>query len=166
MMYRISRVILSISSLLLIAGCASEEVDNQVTGPITQVYEASYEEVWQALQKTMASYPIKLNNSDTGQIETDTIRPEKMWQPVHKKKDPSPGLRYTIKAATIKGVKGKDKEAVRLTIEKVVTLERDFFAGAEHVPSDGLEEESIFYRVQREITLQRSLKSAFDQGKL
>jgi hypothetical protein len=154
-------------AVITLAGCTHQETaEPTVMGPLTQVYEASFEEVWRSLQKTLAYYPIQLNNADTGIIETDVIRPDKMWRPAQKSKPFSPGLRYVIKAAAIKGVKGQDKEAIRLSIEKIVTIERDFFAGTERQPSDGLEEESIFYRVQREITLERSLKAAYDQGKL
>jgi hypothetical protein len=166
----ISRATLWTSNFLLalsLSACATQDkTAGKVTGPIVQVYEATFEEVWRATQKTLAVYPIKINNADLAQLETEVIRPDKMWQPSHTNKGASSGTRYFLKVSAVKGVKGKDKEAIRLSLEKVITLERDFFAGAERVPSDGLEEESIFYRIQREITLERSLKAAYDQGKL
>lgn len=161
------RGIFNLTFILSLSACATQDKDaGKVMGPLIHVYDATFEEVWRATQKTLAHYPIRINNADLAQLETEVIRPDKMWRPVHTKKQPSSGLRYFIKVSAVKGVKGRDKEAVRLSVEKVVTLERDFFAGPERVPSDGLEEESIFYRIQREITLDRSLKAAYEQGKL
>ena len=147
-------------------GCASFQPPADPPSSYSAVFEANYDDLWRALQKALAHYPIRLNNSDTGQLETDVVKPDQMWQPAHQHIDYSPGERYTIKVLATRGQVHGATEAVRLTIDKTMTIERDFFAGEQKKMSDGLEEQMIFYRIQRELTLEQSLKAAYEKGQL
>lgn len=154
---------LSIFSLLI--GCAA--LDKKAPQEsYSAVFQANYDELWRALQKSISRYPIRLNNADTGQLETDTIKPAQMWQPPHQKREISPGERYHIKVYATRGAASGKTESVRLTIEKVMTIERDFFAGEQRKYSDGLEEKAILYRIQRELTMEQSLKNAYENGQM
>lgn len=166
---RTSLVTLLIFSSLQL-GCAlfdsnSNEAQD-LREPVIDVYDASYDETWRALQKAFSRYPIRLNNSDTGELETDIIKPDQMWQPPHKKIKYSPGQRYYIRVLATKGFGPNKKVSTRVSIEKVMTIDRDFFSGSERQASDGLEEKSLHYRVQRELTIERAVKAAYDQGKI
>ncbi|MEK6556574.1 MAG: hypothetical protein AABZ31_15095, partial [Bdellovibrionota bacterium] len=63
------------SCSLALTGCALSDKDSDATveqlEPVVQVYEATYDEVWRAMQKAFSRYPIRLNNADTGELETD-----------------------------------------------------------------------------------------------
>lgn len=150
---------------LWISGCAALS-QKEPPSTYSAVFTASYDELWRALQKAMARYPIRMNNADTGQLETDIIKPDQMWQPAHEKRNYSPGERYAIKVFSTRGQARGKSEVTRLTIEKVMTIERDFFAGEQRRTSDGLEEKMLLYRIQRELTMDQSLKAAFENGQL
>lgn len=155
----------TLSIFSLITGCAALS-PKEPQESYSAVFQANYDELWRALQKSISRYPIRLNNADTGQLETDLIKPAQMWQPAHEKREFSPGERYFIKVSTTRGEMRGKTESVRLTIEKVMTIERDFFAGEQKKYSDGLEEKSILYRIQRELTMEQSLKNAYENGQL
>ena len=52
------------------------------------------------------------------------------------------------------------KESTRVTIEKKIEVFKDFVSNTEFIPSDGLEEQSLFYRIEREIIVDKALKNA------
>jgi hypothetical protein len=58
--------------------------------------------------------------------------------------------------------KGKveGREGIRVTINKNIEKKRDFFSEAEVLPTDGLEEKVIFYRMERELIIDEALKKA------
>lgn len=164
-MYRATAVIFSLSIALLLVSCTGASKREGRLGPVTRVLMGDYDKVWRATQKALATYPIRLNNIDTGQIETDVIRGLKVWTPPHAPDAKQPGLRYFLRFSLIKGdIAGKP--SVEVNIEKIKTLEKNFFAEEERLPSDGLEEESLLYRIEREMVLERSLDKAFQQNKI
>jgi hypothetical protein len=161
--------ILLISSLsLAVSGCALFEPAPQsapdINAPVTKVIPGDADEIWRAIQKAMVQYPIQVNNSDQGVIETDVIKAENAWQAPFEKKKEKRNLRYVLKVNVVKG-RVKNQNSSRVTISKVAALERDFFSGESKLPSDGLEERTLLYRIERELTLERSLRKAFERGK-
>ena len=52
------------------------------------------------------------------------------------------------------------KAATKVTLTKDVTLQSDFFSDPKFLPSDGLEEKTILYRIGREIQIERALAKA------
>jgi hypothetical protein len=56
--------------------------------------------------------------------------------------------------------KTEGRESTRVTVEKKIERLRDFFSEADPLPSDGLEEKVIFYRIEREIVIADALKKA------
>ena len=143
-------------------GSKSSEQEASILGPISRTYSFEYDKVWRALQKSLARYPIKVNNVDAGIIETDDIKGLKVWSPPHKPKVKQPGLRYNFKIALIRGEK-QGKEATEVTIEKFLRINKNFFADEKRLPSDGLEEEGLHYRIQRELTIEKALDAAYEK---
>ena len=62
----------------------------------------------------------------------------------------------------ILNVKGalEARQATKVTIVKETQLQVDFFSDPRSLPSDGLEEKSILYRIGREIQVERALAKA------
>lgn len=170
-MFRARAWICSLTLLVLCSSCSYlqkksyDAEEQEVLGPKSAVIEGSYDRVWRATQKAMAYYPIRINNVDTGIVETEVIKGLQVWNPPHRPPTRQPGLRYYLKIALIKGVQGQNP-ATEVSVEKIVTIERNFFSGEERLPSDGLEEESILYRIQRELIMEKSLDRAYEQNKL
>lgn len=127
-------------------------------GSVTEVFLGSYDEVWRATQKALVKYPIRVNNSDTGLLQTDYIRGAKAYRPPHSKDKPSSGYRHQITLRLAKGsIKGRP--AVKVTVTKTPEIQRDFFSNSAELESDGIEERVILYRIRREISLEKIVGS-------
>jgi hypothetical protein len=126
------------------------------------VYPESFEKVWRATQKSMAKFPLQVNNVETGQIETEVLRGSQRWSPPHQRPKNEPGLRTQMLVKLIAGQNAEGRASTEVAIEKRMTLEKNFFAQGQLIPSDGLEEDALFYRIERELTLERGLDRAFE----
>ena len=126
--------------------------------PREQIYYASFDQVWRATQLALQKYPIRVNNMDLGVLETDNIKGYKVWMPPHRKSS-SGGLSYKLNVRVVRGaVEGRG--SVRVTVMKDLEKKRDFFAATQKLPSDGLEEKSILYRIRRELLIDKALQRA------
>lgn len=144
----------------LFSGCVSSPSSSVVKSysPKERVYFRPYDEVWRATQLAFSHYPIKMNNMDLGIIETDFVKGDQIWSPPHKREKNYTGLKYTITARIIAG-KSKKRKGTKVSIFKKVEKQRDFFAKVEKLPSDGLEEMSLLYRIGRELKIERALQN-------
>lgn len=145
-----------------ISGCADKPIipRKSVIAQASQqrVYYFPYDSVWRATQLAL-KYPIAVNNMDNGIIETDNIRAIDGFQSPTSEKDPSSGISYKITLTLSKG-RYDGRDAVRVNIRKKTERRRDFFAEAEDIESDGLEEQVIFYRIERELIVEDALKKS------
>lgn len=123
-----------------------------------KVFYSTYDEVWRAAHAVL-KYPIVVDNQDTGMIETDYIKGVDGWIAPESDKKTSSGLRYKIVMIFAQG-KFNGKDSVRVTIEKKIEILRDFFSEPEVMESDGYEEKVIFYRMEREIIINKALQKA------
>lgn len=148
-------------TLLILTSCSStpdpETFTRKVSGPEIADIPASYEAVWRATLQTMGKYPLKTYDEDTGVIETDYIRGQNIWMPPYKKEYGAGGFRYKINVKLIK-VKSQRGPNIRVVVLKLPEIQKDFFSSPTKVSSDGLEELSIVYRIEREIQIQKLLK--------
>lgn len=151
-----------IFSLLSTACSITPKKSSNYYGPREQVYYANFEEVWRSVNLVLQSYPIRISNMDQGIIETDQIRGYRVWTPPHKPNDTSGGLAYRLVLHVIRG-HYDGRNAIRVTILKDKSLQKDFFSEAENQPSDGLEEKSLLYRIGREIQIERALEKVQKQ---
>lgn len=146
----------------LVSGCGSLFADNReppaTFGPREQIYFASFDQVWRATQLALQKYPIRVNNMDLGVLETDNIKGYKVWMPPHRK-SASGGLSYKLNVRVVKGVVD-GRSSVRVTVMKDTEMKKDFFASSKKLPSDGLEERSILYRIKRELLIDKALQKA------
>ena len=146
---------------ILASGCALF-ADNREPptffGPREQVYFASFNQVWRATQLALQKYPIRVNNLDLGILETDAIKGNKVWAPPHRKRT-SGGLSSWLSVRVVRGF-SDGHPSVRVTLIKKLEKKKDFFSNTKKLPSDGLEEKSIFYRIRRELLIDRALERA------
>ena len=156
-------------SLFCLTACVTlqEEVKlPPVRGHVLHVFKHEYDRVWRATQKALGKYPIMTNNIETGVLETEIIRGEKGWRPAHAKVEVQPGLRYQIILKLVRGQTIDGVASTEVSIEKRMSLEKNFFSEGQKIYSEGLEEQSIIYRIQRELTLESALDSAYESGKI
>jgi hypothetical protein len=141
-------------------GCALfEERAGPATmfGPREQVYYANYEEVWRAVNFVLQPYPLRISNMDQGTLETDMIRGYRVWAPPYKSESSSSAETYRLTIRVIKGAPLQGKPATKVTIVKEMQIQQDFFSDPRSIPSDGLEEKAILYRISREIQIERAI---------
>lgn len=145
--------ILILACFIFILGCSSKPKDDPIDKIPENEYSASFEETWRAVQQAIISYPLRINNMDMGQIQTTPIRGATAFKPPTETKNLTGGNRYVLNINVIKVGPGRTK----VTIAKDQEVVRDFISQPEKKNSDGLEEKVIFYRIGREITVERSL---------
>lgn len=150
--------------ILLLSGCGlieprPESADKIIEKASKQkIFFAPYDLVWKAAHSAI-KYTIANENQDYGVIETDFIKTVDGWLPPDQTKPQYKSARYKLTLSFAKG-NTKGKESTRVTIEKKIEVFRDFISETQTVPSDGLEEQSIFYRIEREIIVAQALKKA------
>ncbi len=156
------QLISNLSLVFCLASCSHKAPvvrSKTLSRPIYQkVFYFPYDNVWRAAQLAL-KYPIAVNNMDHGVLETDYIKADDGFKAPSDEKIPSSGIRYKISLVLVKG-KAEGRESVRVTINKTIEKKRDFFAEVESLPTDGLEEKVIFYRMERELVIDEGLKKA------
>lgn len=160
-MHWIFRTFIPICFLTLSACALFEERSGPQTfyGPREQVYFASFDEVWRAVNLVLQPYPLRISNMDQGMLETDMIRGNRVWTTPFKSDLAASAETYRLTVRVIKGML-ENRAATKVTMVKDVQVQRDFFSDPRSLPSDGLEEKSLLYRVSREIQIERALAKA------
>lgn len=161
-MLPICRMILACAVAITLTGCALFEDRSQpvmVYGPREQLYFSDFDEVWRAVNLVLQNYPLRVSNMDQGTIETDLIRGDKVWTPIHKKEGGKSSLAYQLIIRVIKG-KLEGKKATKVVLLKESSVQADFFSDPKQIPSDGFEERTLLYRIGREIQIERALAKA------
>ncbi len=158
------RICWSAFLFLMLAGCALFEKQTESADKIIQkasrqkIFFAPYDLVWKAAHQSI-KYTIASENQDFGVIETDYVKAVDGWLPPDKSKPEYKSARYKLNLTFAKG-KIEGRESTRVTIDKKVEIFRDFISEKQIISSDGLEELSLFYRVEREIIIAQALKKA------
>ncbi len=149
---------------LILSGCSLFEKQPDSVDQIIQkasnqkIYFANYDLVWKSAH-TAIKYTIASENQDFGVIETDYVKSVDGWLPPDKTKPEYISARYKLIFTFAKG-RTDNRESTRLTIEKKIEVFKDFISETQIIPSDGLEEMALFYRIEREIIVAQALKKA------
>lgn len=128
-------------------------------GPREQIFYANFEEVWRSVNLVLQPYPLRVSNMDQGMLETDEIRGFRVYAPPYKSEAAASGETYRMTIRVIKGALSS-RAATKVTVVKDSQLRTDFFSDPKSMPSDGLEEKSLLYRIGREIQIERALAKA------
>ena len=146
----------SILVLLLLTGCATTtQPAQEIVSPVSRLFHADYNSTWRAIMLALEKYPIEEEDKEKGYLKTSIIKGENIWHlPFHSKI--LPRLKYTIHIQLIKGAR-KDKPIVQVSILKQITSQKGFIDSPQRVPSDGLEEKTILYRILREMNIDRAI---------
>ena len=157
----IYKALLLLSFLSLSACALFEERTGPPTfyGPREQVYYATFDEVWRSVNVVLQPYPLRVSNVDQGLLETDVVRGQRIFGPPYKSEIASNGESYNLSIRVIKG-NLETRPATKVTIVRDTQLQRDFFSDPKTLPSDGMEEKVILYRIAREIQIERALTKA------
>jgi hypothetical protein len=137
--------------LILISSCASYEQFKQVTEELeipASVYPAVFIKTWQAVIQVMKRFDVVFQNQEAGKIKTRW-----MDNTLQVNFSDSFGSNDKVKAAEfrilINVAEGFSygKKVTKVTIYKRQRVENDFLQGWKEVPSDGIQEKTLLYRV-------------------
>lgn len=166
------RQVYNLFFLFFLTSCALFEkeerlvIDGIGNPPYQRLYEAEFEKVWRAVQISLSNYPIAVNNMDAGILETDFIKANQGWLAPEQPAIPPGGRKYKINVLVARGVTpNSENPVIRVRVTKKVVVQRDFFSDLTDLNSDGLEENVILYRIQREVEVDRGLEKAYQRMK-
>lgn len=146
-----------------LTGCTEPRVRPATANgaPVSQVFPEEFDRVWRASQLALSAYPIRVNDADSGTLESDAVKGDTLWTPPNATKRLPGSLKYKILVNLVRGKKKEgDSRAVRVTILKRIEHQKDFFAPIERIQSDGYEETAIMYRIERELEVEKILARA------
>lgn len=124
-------------------------------------FKAPYSLVWQATLLAMQTYPIAKEDLEGGVLTTKTVRRYSVWTPPPQSIPQTNNRHYKIHIFLEKGIKNE----VKVHILKKEFINKDFIQHSIPIDSNGLEERVIAYRIQREILLEKKLKSFHKEKK-
>ena len=153
--------------LFALGACASYQQYQQVSEEFeipSKVFKADYNQSWQAVLKYMKKYDLALQNQEAGVIKTRWIDNtlEMNFIDSFGTSDSVKAAKFKIVVNIVKGFKG-NREVTKITVFKRQMVEPDFLQGYKVLPTDGILEQTILYRIQREIDIDNQLKAIEEQ---
>ncbi|WP_408097595.1 hypothetical protein ACJVC5_01410 [Peredibacter sp. HCB2-198] len=156
------KFILLIVMILGLSGCASYEKFRQITEELeipTKVYKADYNQTWQAVIQVMRKFDIAQQNQEAGFIKTrwmdNTL--EVNFADSFGSADAVKAAKYKLVVNVVKGFRN-GREVSKVTVYKRQLMEQDFLQGWKEVPTDGISEKTLLYRIERLVAIDNRLK--------
>ena len=153
-----------INSLILglfATGCSSLEEREEISTTAGKQFEVEKNIAWEALIEVFKHYPKTTINEESGIIETEELRGSQIWEPAHTKKRMRGIIFYKLKAV----LTNDDPSYIHARIRKTIKRKKDFFSKMEAIPSDLLEEQTLLYRLGREIQMKRLIEKIYKENK-
>ncbi len=142
--------------------CASYEQFQYMTEEFeipSEVFNSDYTQTWQAVLQVMRSYNLSMTNQEAGVIKTrwtdNTL--ELNFADAFGSSDSVRAAKFMLIVNVVKGFRG-DREVCKVTVFKRQMVEQDFLQGYKIIPTDGILEKSLLYRIGRNIQIENQLK--------
>lgn len=154
---------LLVSLLLLLSSCASYEQFQYLTEEYeipSKVFKSDFNETWRAVLEIMKRYDLATTSQEAGIIKTRWIDNtlEVNFADSFGSKDAVKAARFKLVINVVKGFRG-NREVSKVSIFKRQMVERDFLQGYKVIPSDGILEKTILYRIERLVLMEKRLKA-------
>jgi len=131
--------------------------------PISKVFFADYQKVWSATLLALEDYPIETENNEKGYLKTENILNNTIWKFPFDIGDSRGSAKYTINIKLVKGT-SRGRPVVKVLILKRVLLQKGFISDFQRVPSYGLEEKNILYRISREVSIDKAITNYYKKS--
>ena len=125
----------------------------------TRLFNGNFDEVWTSALKALNDYPLKLSNKDAGKIQSEIVNgpyndllfthPETLELPER--------FRYSIRLNFAKLATEERQPVTRVRIIKELEKFNDFYTGWANLPSDGIEERVLLYRIEHILQMEKTL---------
>lgn len=148
--------------VFLLCSCTSYKNFQYITEEYeipSKVFKATYDEAWQAVIQVMHKFDLALENPEAGVLKSrwiDNTR-ELNFAESFGKKDAVKSSKFMLLINVAKGFRGI-REVTKITVHKRQLVEHDFLQGWKEVPTDGIQEQTILYRIARVIEIDKKLK--------
>lgn len=148
--------------LFSFSGCTSYEKFRQITEELeipSRMFKADYNQTWQAVIQVMKRFDIAYQNQEAGKIKTRW-----MDNTLQVNFTDAFGSADAVKAAEFKLVVNVaegysyGRKVTKVTIYKRQRIENDFLQGWKAQPSDGIQEKTLLYRIEKLIENDNKLK--------
>lgn len=145
-----------------LVGCASYEKFRQVTEELempSKIFRADFNQTWQAVIEVMKKYDIAQRNQEAGYIKTRWMdnTMEVNFTDSFGSSDAVKAARFKLVVNVVKGFRASS-EVAKVTIYKRQLVEQDFLQGWKEIPTDGIMEQTLLYRIERLIDNDNKLK--------
>ena len=151
----------------LLSQCGSYEKFRYLTEDYEvpkKVFKSSYDQTWLAILQVVKKYDLQLQDQDSGVIKTkwtdNTLQLN--FSDSFGSSDSIKAARFKLIINIVKGFRGK-REVSKVTIYKRQMVEQDFLQGSKVVPSDGILEKTLLYRIGRSLSITGKLQKIEDQ---
>lgn len=154
-------------SLGLLTSCSSYEQFRYITEEFeipNKVYKADYNQTWLAVLQVMKKYNLELTDQEAGIVKTRWIDNtlEVNFADSFGSSDAVKAARFKIILNVVKGFRS-NMEVTKVTVYRRQMIEQDFLQGWKVIPSDGILEKTILYRVERNLKIAGRLKKIEEQ---
>ena len=141
-----------IFSIFVLMSCTTLEETKKLE--TSQAYQYPFNQVWRAAQIALQKYPIKVNDITKGQLTTDIVELDTLWNsPEQKKNRARTGFSYQLYLRVL-----KDRSTTtRVVVFKKIQRRQDFFSGSQNIESNGQEESALLYRIRRELEVDKAI---------
>lgn len=149
--------------LILFFSCTSYEKFKYITEEFeipTEVFNADYNQSWQAVLQVMKKFDLSYKNQEAGVIKTRWIdnTSELNFSDSFGNSDAVKSAKFKLSLNVVKGFR-LTREVSKVSIYKRQLVEQDFLQGWKEIPSDGILEKTLLYRINRLIVTDNQLRS-------
>ncbi len=144
-----------------LSGCTSYEKFKKVTQEVefpSQVYNADFNQGWQAVIEVMKRFDIATQSQEAGLIKTrwmDNTRSFNFANSFNQNESVR-AAQFKLQVNVVKGFRG-DREVTKITFYKRQLVEQDFLQGWKESPSDNIMEKTLLYRIGRILHIEQRL---------
>ncbi len=153
--------------LLVGTSCSSYEQFRYITEEFeipNKVFRFDYNQTWLAVLQVMKKYNLELTNQEAGVIKTrwqdNTL--EVNFADSFGSSDAVKAARFKLIVNVVKGFRS-NKEVTKVTVYRRQMIEQDFLQGWKVIPTDGILEKTILYRIDRNLKIAAKLKQIEEQ---
>lgn len=167
---RMKRQILTSAAIAFFAAlssCSSYEQFRYITEEFeipNKVFRFDYNQTWLAVLQVMKKYNLELTNQEAGVIKTrwqdNTL--EVNFADSFGSSDAVKAARFKLIVNVVKGFRS-NKEVTKVTVYRRQMIEQDFLQGWKVIPTDGILEKTILYRIDRNLKIADRLKKIEEQ---
>lgn len=125
----------------------------------SKIFRADFNQTWQAVIEVMKKYDIAQRNQEAGYIKTRWMdnTMEVNFTDSFGSSDAVKAARFKLVVNVVKGFRASS-EVAKVTIYKRQLVEQDFLQGWKEIPTDGIMEQTLLYRIERLIDNDNKLK--------